>query len=202
MTDSGNSVTYVRSGNTYLLILRRLLRKVAGVGVRMVFPVLPPKQATRLLVRLLKSYGVRFEGTPIYISPTCWFDGTDYRLITVSDQVVISAHVSILTHDYSVSRIRDALSARRQYPEVALVKPVTIGRNSFIGWGSLLLPGTKIGANCIIGAGSVVRGVVPDNSIVVGNPGKVVGDSLQWGERKLQTVNGICPNTSFGSRDD
>jgi serine acetyltransferase len=36
------------------------------------------------------------------------------------------------------------------------------------------MPNTTIGNNCVIGAGAVVRGVIPDNSVVIGNPGKVV----------------------------
>ena len=38
----------------------------------------------------------------------------------------------------------------------------------------LILPKTKIGNNCVVGAGSVVRGTIPDNSVVIGNPAKVI----------------------------
>jgi serine acetyltransferase len=37
-----------------------------------------------------------------------------------------------------------------------------------------VLPNSRIGSNCIIGAGTIVRGDIPDNSVVMGNPGKVV----------------------------
>ena len=56
-------------------------------------------------------------------------------------------------------------------------RSVCIGQNSFIGAGAILLPGTIIGKSCIIGAGSVVKGNVPDYAIVVGNPAKVIGDT-------------------------
>jgi acetyltransferase-like isoleucine patch superfamily enzyme len=39
------------------------------------------------------------------------------------------------------------------------------------------LPGTKLGKGCVVGAGSVVKGVFSDYAIVVGNPAKVVGDT-------------------------
>ena len=49
-----------------------------------------------------------------------------------------------------------------------------IGKNCFIGGRSLILPGVTIGDSCIVGAGSVVTRSVPPNSIVVGNPAKVI----------------------------
>lgn len=52
--------------------------------------------------------------------------------------------------------------------------PVSVGSGSWIGHGAVLLPGTRIGENVVVGAGSVVRGDVPDCSVVVGVPAKVV----------------------------
>jgi len=52
---------------------------------------------------------------------------------------------------------------------------VVIGDNCFIGMNSIILKGTKIGNNCIVGAGSVLTGKeYPDNSVIVGNPAKVI----------------------------
>ena len=53
-------------------------------------------------------------------------------------------------------------------------KRVTIGKNVWIGSGSIILPGVSIGDNSIIGAGSVVNKDIPENSIAVGNPCKVI----------------------------
>ena len=49
-----------------------------------------------------------------------------------------------------------------------------IGKNVFIGMGSIILKGTQIGDNTVIGAGSVVSGVIPSNVVVAGNPAKVI----------------------------
>jgi acetyltransferase-like isoleucine patch superfamily enzyme len=49
-----------------------------------------------------------------------------------------------------------------------------IGRNCFIGGRSLILPGVEIGDSCIVGAGSVVTKSVPANSIVAGNPARIL----------------------------
>ena len=57
----------------------------------------------------------------------------------------------------------------------AIVHGCTIGENTIIGMGSILLSGATVGKNCIIGAGALVTQNVeiPDNSLVIGNPGKV-----------------------------
>lgn len=53
-------------------------------------------------------------------------------------------------------------------------RPVLLKKNSWIGAGAIILPGVTVGENSIVGAGSVVTKDVPDNTIVVGNPAKVV----------------------------
>jgi acetyltransferase-like isoleucine patch superfamily enzyme len=52
--------------------------------------------------------------------------------------------------------------------------PVTIGSGSWLGAGSIVLPGARIGRNVVVAAGSVVRGEVPDHSVVAGVPARVV----------------------------
>ncbi|MFO8002072.1 MAG: hypothetical protein R6U46_12565 [Marinilabilia sp.] len=49
-----------------------------------------------------------------------------------------------------------------------------VGNNVCIGINVILLPNTEIGDNCIIGAGSVVKGKIPPDSVVFGNPAKVI----------------------------
>lgn len=52
--------------------------------------------------------------------------------------------------------------------------PITIGKNCWIGAGAVILPGITIGDNSVIGAGSVVTKDIPENSVAVGNPCKVL----------------------------
>lgn len=52
--------------------------------------------------------------------------------------------------------------------------PVSIGAGSWIGHGAIILPGTTIGRHVVVAAGSVVRGVVPDHTVVAGVPAKAV----------------------------
>ena len=53
-------------------------------------------------------------------------------------------------------------------------KPITIGNNCWIGTSTIILPGTKLGNNCITAAGSVVSGKFEENSLIGGNPAKFI----------------------------
>ena len=62
-------------------------------------------------------------------------------------------------------------------PSLQLItKPITIGKNSFIGARAMILPGISIGDQAIVGAMSVVSKDVPDHLIVAGNPAKKIGE--------------------------
>jgi serine acetyltransferase len=60
-------------------------------------------------------------------------------------------------------------------------KPVQIGAGSWLGAGAIVLPGARIGRNVVVAAGSVVRGEVPDHSVVAGVPARVVRSRTQPG---------------------
>ncbi|NLC97984.1 MAG: acyltransferase [Actinomycetales bacterium] len=53
-------------------------------------------------------------------------------------------------------------------------QPISIGAGSWIGHGAVILPGTTVGRNVVVAAGAVVRGEVPDHSVVAGVPAKIV----------------------------
>ena len=57
-------------------------------------------------------------------------------------------------------------------------KPVVIGEYTFIGGGSAIMPGVKIGKGCVVGVNSVVTKDVPDYAIVVGSPARVIGNTI------------------------
>ena len=120
-----------------------------------------------LKLRLLRWAGMKFTGKPRYISAAVFFD--DFDKVTMGHRVVISSHVSLLNHDYSYNTLLVAKGVNKD-GDVAIVRPITIGNNVFIGRGALLMPGTEIGDNVIIAAGSVVRGKVESGSIMMGNP--------------------------------
>lgn len=106
---------------------------------------------------------VQLYSEDIFIDPTRPF------LLKIGDYTKITHHVIILTHDYSLSVLR------RKYGEwLGEGRETVIGSNCFIGMGTIILMGTHIGDNCIVGAGSVLRGDYPSDSVIVGNPAKVV----------------------------
>lgn len=117
--------------------------------------------------------GLRMDGNPRYISTQVRFD--DFDKIKLSERVVISEKVILLTHDYSLTT---GLIALGKLPrrDLAFIREIKIGKNVFIGMGAIIMPGTTIHDNVVIGAGSVVRGEIPADSIVIGNPGKIIGN--------------------------
>jgi carbonic anhydrase/acetyltransferase-like protein (isoleucine patch superfamily) len=60
-------------------------------------------------------------------------------------------------------------------------RPVSIGAGSWLGAGAIVLPGTRIGRNVVVAAGSVVRGEVPDRCVVAGVPARIVREYTEAG---------------------
>ena len=63
---------------------------------------------------------------------------------------------------------------------------LVIGDNVFIGAGCIILPGTRIGNNCIVGAGTVCSGIIPDNSVIAGNKWRVIGETTEWAKKRIE----------------
>jgi len=95
---------------------------------------------------------------------------TEPYLIEIGDHVAIADDTEIVTHDGGVWCFRDEIK------NADLFGRVKIGNNVFIGNNCTILPNTTVGDNCIIGSGSVLRGRFPENSVIVGNPAKVITD--------------------------
>lgn len=143
-------------------------------------------------IKYLKKIGVEIIGTPNYISNDVYFDGKDYKSISIGNNVTISREVMLLTHDYSMYTVVKELDVKNidrfNNSNLLKVEGITIGDNSFIGARVSILPGTIIGKNVLIGACSVVKGTIPDNSIVVGNPAKIIGQTSEWINNKIKSA--------------
>ncbi len=115
-------------------------------------------------------------GRNIYISDDVFLN----VLCTILDcnEVHIGQHVMIgpAVHIYTAAHELLA-EARNQGLEVA--KPIVIEDNVWIGGAAILLPGVRIGRNAVVGAGAVVSRDVPANSIVAGNPARVIREIEQ-----------------------
>jgi len=63
------------------------------------------------------------------------------------------------------------------------VRPIRIGARCFIGGGSIIRPGVEVGEGSIVAAGAVVFNDVPPNSIVAGNPARILRAGIEVGSR-------------------
>lgn len=90
--------------------------------------------------------------------------------ITIGDRVLIGANTTIVDTDFHPL----APAARRADPQAGAHAPVTIEDDVFIGMQCLILKGVRLGAGCVIGAGSVVTRDVPPGALAAGNPARVV----------------------------
>lgn len=131
----------------------------------------------RLIVKAYRVGGANIIGTPAYIDSSAHIDASGG--LTIGEGVVISVNVILLTHDWSFLKryMARKVVADGVYFEKLAFKPVCIGAETFIGAGAIILPGTTIGKFCIVGAGAVVKGDIPDYAIVVGNPATCIGDT-------------------------
>ncbi|KAH8178110.1 maltose acetyltransferase domain-containing protein [Sarocladium implicatum] len=91
----------------------------------------------------------------------------DCGLVSIGDRVMFGPFVSIFaaTHEVGVQSRRDG---------VEYARPVTIKDDCWIGGNVTIMPGVTIGKGCTIGAGSVVTKDIPDFSVAIGSPAKVV----------------------------
>ena len=91
--------------------------------------------------------------------------------IEIGDYCVIGANCKIFDNDF---HSLDPEERRRDIYDNLVTRPVVIGKNVFVGCNSIILKGTRIGDNCVVGAGSVVSGVFEAGSVIAGNPARVI----------------------------
>ncbi|MEJ8741352.1 acyltransferase [Phocaeicola sp. HCN-6420] len=154
--------------------MRRLLFYIF-INMSFISRLINDKWYMYFIVKAHKSQGVHFIGTPEYIQKDAYLDPSGG--LTIYQGVVISTRVIVLTHDWSFLK-RPNNQSTVEYA----FKSVSIEENSFIGAGAIILPGTRIGKHCIIGAGAVIKGVIEDYSILIGNPAKKIGDTRKSGK--------------------
>ena len=103
-------------------------------------------------------------GKDVYIGARCTIGD-----VTLEDDVLIASNVSIMNGSRQHGIERWDIPIREQ---PGVMEDVTIGANSWIGEGAIV--GANVGQHCIIGAGAVVTKAIPDHSIALGVPARVV----------------------------
>ncbi len=103
-------------------------------------------------------------GRNVFINQNCTF--YDLGGLSIADDVMIGPNVSLITsgHPLAPSQRRDFVTAR----------PIAIERNVWIAAGATVIGGVTVGENSVVAAGSVVTRDVPPNTLVAGNPARVV----------------------------
>lgn len=118
-------------------------------------------------VKYAKKIGVNFplNGVHIY-GKVSW--STEPWIISLGKNVHITDGVKFITHDGGT------LLYRKNIPDLEITKPIIVGDDVYIGNNVIILPGVTIGNNVVIGAGAVVTKPIPDNSVAVGVPARVI----------------------------
>jgi maltose O-acetyltransferase len=128
-------------------------------------------------VRRLVADGLEL-GRGVYIAPTAYIDAGHPWLIRIADESVLGPWVVVLAHDAST----------RLHTGHTLVGTVTIDKRVYIGHGAIVMPGSIIGEEAVITAGTVVQGEIPARSVATGNPAEVVSDVGSFAQRHRDAI--------------
>lgn len=128
---------------------------------------------TERLIKMGMKVGTNFGRlNGVILDPShCW-------LIEIGNNVTMAPRVHILCHDASTKKFLGYTKIGR----------VTIGDNVFIGAGTIVLPGVSIGDNVVIGANSTVTHDVPDNSLAIGSPARIVSTLDRYIEKERRRM--------------
>lgn len=130
-------------------------------------------------IKRLNSIGVQCGNGCAFYDQLNGFDLSRPWLLSIGEYCRFTKGVIILTHDYSRSVIR-----KKYGPIIGEARKTVIGDNVFVGMNSIILMGSKVGNNVIIGAGSVVHGNIPNNVVVAGNPARVICTLDQYFQKR------------------
>ena len=136
--------------------IQKLFEELIGKPVGEGFNLIPP---------FYSDYGLNISiGRTVFIGSQCAFTG--HAAIDIADEVMIAHKVNLVTagHPVEPDQRRDYITA----------EPITIGENAWIGAAATILSGVHIGADAVVGAGSVVTHDVAAATLVAGNPAKVI----------------------------
>jgi acetyltransferase-like isoleucine patch superfamily enzyme len=136
--------------------IRALFGDLTGKEVDDGFLLMPPFYTTGGLdIRI---------GRNVFINQNCTF--YDLGGIDIADDVMIGPNVSIITSGHPIEPSR-----RRAF---VVAKPIAIERNVWIAAGATIIGGVTVGEHSVVAAGAVVTKDVPPNTLVGGNPAKVI----------------------------
>lgn len=162
-------------------MIKNLLRKV-----------MMQKLKANKKTRLIKELGVNIgDGCEIYQDVSF---GSEPYLITIGNNVRITKGVNFVTHDGGIWVLRKM----NLMENCDVFGKIIIGDNIHIGFNAIIMPGVTIGNNCVIGCGAVVTNDIPENSIAVGVPARVIKSTNQYFEKCKKN----CDYTKHMSKEE
>ncbi|WP_246060646.1 acyltransferase [Nocardioides dongxiaopingii] len=136
-------------------------------------------EVRRDAVLFIRSLGVTVGDGCNFLGANRATFGSEPYLVSFGDRVEVTSGVKFITHDGGVWVFR------KEYPDLEVFGPITVGDNVMIGTNAIIMPGVTIGSNSVIGAGSVVTRDVPSNAVVAGTPAKFVRSVDQYRDGAL-----------------
>lgn len=142
-----------------LLVVNFVFQRILGLNRDVPFSVNFKNQIRGIQNIVISDYTKSFltRNTGIYITA---FNGTT---LEIGNGTLIASNVAIQTGNHQ-------LLERDKYD----LKSVKIGRNCWLGFGSVVLPGVELGNNVTVGANAVVTKSFPDNVVIAGCPARIV----------------------------
>lgn len=140
------------------------------------------KSSSERYIRYLRKQGILIGVNNIFRDPrSVAIDFSRPSLVEIGDYVDMNLNFTILTHDYATSVF---LRVYKKF--INSSGKVKIGNNIYFGKNCTVLKGVTIGDNCIIGAGSIVNVNIPNNSVAVGVPAKVICSLEEYYKKRCQ----------------
>lgn len=107
------------------------------------------------------------DGGNITIGDHCYFNTgccvTALESVTIGNYCRLGNNMILVDHDHRLDNVAGTESGKEEY----ITAPISIGDNTWIGANVTILRGAQIGKNCVVAAGSVVKGVVPDGTVLI-----------------------------------
>lgn len=139
------------------------------------------------LLNMKKKSELNIYGS-VSLGPECKIVVEESAKLTINDKTYFSAESKILCCNEIIIGEKCSISWNtlimdsngKSINGKEINGKIIIGNNVWIGANSVILKNSNIGNGCVVAANSVVRGIFPDNSLIAGNPAKVIKENISW----------------------